>query len=173
MLSLVVAAALAALPTGQVSITERGFVAITERGTPVKVCVITDRAPAKANYVTKTVKVFSTRAPQGDHTHTCTSCGATWDHAANKTHECQFCGGHPPIARGGGFLADPVRRPVTVVTTKTVHEAAAPVLAKAAAPPAQQPRAPVFEAPIVFRSMQSSNCANGQCSTITRGKRGR
>ena len=58
------------------------------------------------------IKSVSTRNPNG-HTHTCTSCGTTWDHTANPTHTCQNCGGHPPISRNGGYEAD-VARPIRV-----------------------------------------------------------
>jgi hypothetical protein len=50
-------------------------------------------------------KTSSLRNPVG-HTHTCTSCGETWDHTANPTHTCTNCGGHPPMTRNGGYLAD-------------------------------------------------------------------
>ena len=35
--------------------------------------------------------VASFRQPQG-HTHTCSRCGTTWDHATNPSHDCPNCG---------------------------------------------------------------------------------
>lgn len=51
-------------------------------------------------------KTFSTRSPIG-HTHTCVN-GHTWDHAANPTHTCKFCGSHQ-------FVQDVTARPVTII----------------------------------------------------------
>jgi len=53
------------------------------------------------------IKATSYRNPIG-HTHTCTSCGESWDHTANSTHKCKNCGGHPPISPYGGYEADAI-----------------------------------------------------------------
>lgn len=51
--------------------------------------------------------VVTHRAPTGQHTHTCPN-GHTWDHLANPTHNCQFCG----LAQ---YMQDIHPRPVTVI----------------------------------------------------------
>lgn len=94
---------------------------------------------------TKTVKAFATRPARG-HTHTC-SHGHTWDHDANPTHTCQFCGMTQ-------YVVDTPSRPVTIVVNKTVQ--AAPV---------------AYVLPPVLQTLHSSvsagGCANGACSTVT------
>lgn len=139
---------------------------ITERRAPtVTVCKVTERRVPTVT--TKTVTTtYSTRAPVG-HTHTCTSCGKSWDHQLTKSHDCPFCGGHPPVARGGGYLADPVARPVTVMSKTSppavmAHSSTSSVVTSRASP------APVtYQTPVVFQSFRQAggNCANGQCSS--------
>lgn len=46
--------------------------------------------PEKPRPVEVKLPIFSHRQPIG-HTHTCAN-GHTWDHTANPTHRCQFCG---------------------------------------------------------------------------------
>jgi hypothetical protein len=112
-----------------------------------RVWVITESAVVAKKATTQTI--FTTRVPQG-HTHTCVN-GHTWDHAANPTHVCKFCG-------ASQFVVDSPSRPVTVVRTFQVQ-------AEATAPQTRAPAAPLFS---VFRSVQAGGCANGQCSTIQR-----
>jgi hypothetical protein len=83
------------------------------------------------------------RQPNG-HTHTCTSCGTTWDHTENPTHTCANCGGHPPISRGG-YLADSTPKVIVV-------------------PPLQTAPRRVTTSSWSIQSLSSPNCANGQCS---------
>ena len=127
------------------------------------VWVITEHGAPKA--VAKTVTVYSTRPPQG-HTHTCTSCGATWDHKANPTHTCRFCGGSPPTEqrfdRRGNviqtvYVADAMPRPVKIATTKTVAQS-----------PAAAYQTPAILQPLQSVSAAAGNCANGQCSNVSR-----
>lgn len=87
------------------------------------------------NVAEKPVQSFTTRAPIG-HTHTCAN-GHTWDHTANPSYTCQFCG----LSQ---YVQDSVPRPVTV-------EVANP----SAAAPLQTYTLP---------SASSGGCANGQCS---------
>lgn len=69
---------------------------------------VTNRMPAPA------APTLTTRGPIG-HTHTCAN-GHTWDHAANPSHTCQFCG----LSQ---FIQDPVARPVTIVAANPVPSA--------------------------------------------------
>ncbi len=80
----------------------------------------------------KVGSTFTTRAPQG-HTHTCSN-GHTWDHAANPSHTCEFCG-------QSQYVQDRTPQPVTV----------RPALARSQ---------PV----VATQSLQSSgSCASGSC----------
>lgn len=102
------------------------------------------------NAVKMAVKtVLATRAPHG-HTHTCAH-GHTWDHAANPTHKCQFCGMMQ-------YVVDNPSRPVTIVRTVQVQSEPTPP-AKVVAPTMSF---------IFSRSSAGGGCANGQCSTISR-----
>lgn len=103
----------------------------------------------KPAFVPKTkLYVFSTRAARG-HTHTCAN-GHTWDHAANPTHQCQFCGQNQ-------YVQDRSPRPVTIRTVAT-DATLRPSTAAYAAPQTTSfyslPRA-------------SAGCANGSCATIS------
>jgi hypothetical protein len=100
------------------------------------------------------------RAPIG-HTHTCTSCGTTWDHTANPSHTCANCGGHPPMSRSGGYYADPVPKPVAVRSTTRTSTTQTTV-----APAAPAERAVTVQS--VTRSVQrsSANCPNGNCPYV-------
>lgn len=95
---------------------------------------------------TTTQTVFATRAPRG-HTHTCAN-GHTWDHDANPTHKCQYCGAVQ-------YVQDRSPRPVTV--TRTVVNA--PVQS-APAPRAVQQTAAFYFLP----RLSAGGCANGQCA---------
>ena len=55
---------------------------------PTRVEAPTTEVRTEPRYEWRTVT--TTRQPVG-HTHTCAH-GHTWDHAANPTHRCQFCG---------------------------------------------------------------------------------
>lgn len=57
------------------------------------------------------IPALTTRAPVGSHTHTCAN-GHTWDHVANPTHTCQFCG----LTQ---YVQDRSPRMVTVRTTSS------------------------------------------------------
>lgn len=50
--------------------------------------VVTE-TPARVGSVNRVV--VSYRQPVG-HTHTCNTCGTTWDHQANAGHNCPNCG---------------------------------------------------------------------------------
>lgn len=80
---------------------------------------------------TTTTTSWHTRAPQG-HTHTCAN-GHTWDHAANASHVCQFCG----LTQ---MIQDRSPRPVTVLSSGNVSTR-------------------TVTAPVV----RFSNCPNGNC----------
>lgn len=85
---------------------------------------------------------FTTRAPVG-HTHTCAN-GHTWDHSANATHTCQFCG----LSQ---YIQDPVARPVTVK-------------AAAVATPTTEPLQAVFpHQTYALPGATAGGCANGNC----------
>lgn len=96
--------------------------------------------------------VQTTRAPHG-HTHTCAH-GHTWDHDANPTHTCQFCGMTQ-------YVVDRSPRPVTVVRTVAVD-----------APVAQVVQTHTFDHQAVFAipGLSAGGCANGQCSTISNSR---
>jgi hypothetical protein len=132
---------------------------------------ITEPAPvaAKAAPAFKTVTQTTYRAPQG-HTHTCTSCGNTWDHTANPTHTCAKCKGHPPMSPRGGYYADPTPRMVPV--TRTVRVPVDGTETYTNTQPVIVPSRPVVQAAPVrsvgiqlYRYGVSSNCANGNCAT--------
>lgn len=80
-------------------------------GTPQGACRKASPAPLPP-------PVVSYRQPVG-HTHTCTSCGQSWDHSMDShSHKCPFCGGYPPRSPGGGFYADPSPRLIKVQVQK-------------------------------------------------------
>lgn len=111
---------------------------------------------------------YEYRRPVG-HTHTCTSCGNTWDHKTNPTHTCSECGGHPPIARGGGYLADPAPRMVRVRSLMPPTEKMVEVTEKFKVVnrvPLPSQVQSVAISSILFPGASAGNCANGNCSTI-------
>ncbi len=115
-------------------------------------------APVKVATVTKTI--VTTRAPVG-HTHTDRN-GHTWDHQANPTHTCQFCGATQ-------YVQDTYSRPVTVM--RTVQVAVPETPPAPPAPPAPPvPRTTTVAAPLYVLPQASSACANGQCSTVSKGR---
>jgi hypothetical protein len=94
-----------------------------------------EACPCKtSNVVTAKPKASTTgfRQPRG-HTHTCTN-GHTWDHDANPTHTCKFCGLNQ-------FVQDNRPRLVTVTVTPTFT-------------PAVQK---------TVRTLSAGGCANGNC----------
>ncbi len=97
---------------------------------------------------TTTQTVFATRAPIG-HTHTCVN-GHTWDHQANPSHKCQYCGAVQ-------YVQDRSPRPVTVTRT---------VVVDAPAPSALPPARAVQQNTSFYILPRSSagGCANGQCA---------
>ncbi len=94
----------------------------------VAVQIITER--------TQTRK-FTTRPPIG-HTHTCSN-GHTWDHKANPTHTCKFCGRQQ-------FVQDTPARPVTILVEQQ------------GASSMRQEEVPVI--PAIRRAMSQSGCPN-------------
>lgn len=110
---------------------------------------VVNRMPSKS-FIDGTRKITAFRKPVG-HTHTCTTCGDTWDHDANSSHTCLKCGGHPPVSRGGGYLADPSPRMIKVERIEQVIQ-----------PTTSSASSVVYSIP----GISSANCANGQCSTI-------
>jgi len=77
------------------------------------------------------------RAPVG-HTHTCAN-GHSWDHQANPTHTCQFCG----LSQ---YDQDPVPRMVATGTSSGVVKMQG------------------FEQSYSLSAYSSGGCTNGQCS---------
>lgn len=150
----------------------------------------------KAADDTEEVVTISYRAAVG-HTHTCSACGETWDHAANAGHECLNC-------KANGIVSvqtwqDRVSRPVTVRTRTRVKvppvariqsppiaRVAAPVVrvVEAVAPPIANVAGVVVHPVATVRSLAtptvsvqtgvsvSSPCANGACATPARGRLG-
>lgn len=109
-----------------------------------------DNGPAKVVWAATTKQVTTTpvtdvsvsyRQPIG-HTHTCSSCGLTWDHQANPTHTCQNCGAEQ-------WRQDAYPKPVPI---KTVKPATQPITIQAE--PTQ-----VYTLPTAV-----SGCPNGKCS---------
>lgn len=99
--------------------------------------------------VTTNTLTYSTRAPHG-HTHTCRN-GHTWDHAANPTHTCKFCG----LSQ---YVVDRPSRPVTIVV------AAASSVRQEPAPPSVRPAArPVSVMPRSLSFQSSGGCGPGGC----------
>ncbi len=147
--------------------------------------------PAVMKYATVTKNVVSTRAATGQHTHTCPNNNCpdykefgireTWDHAANSGHTCPFCNTEQKIQ-------DPVKRPVTILRTvkvidfaNTPKESLPPYKPLDPPPLKKPPLSPAFQAarspasvainPTAFVLPQASSaCANGQCSTVQRGR---
>ncbi len=115
-------------------------------------------APAVAKVATVITKtVVTTRSPVG-HTHTDRN-GHTWDHAANPTHTCQFCGATQ-------YVQDTSPRPVTVMRKVQVTVPETPPV-----PPASPVlRTTTVATPVYALPQASSACANGQCSTISKGR---
>lgn len=122
---------------------------------------------------TYTAKVFyEYRAPRG-HTHTCTSCGDTWDHSENSTHVCKNCGGSPPTEvrrdRRGNvistiYLTDSPARPVKLSKTVKIETVSYTPLAQ------QAPREAIvttpamrFVSPVRFKTL---DCPNGNCPYV-------
>lgn len=100
------------------------------------------------SYSGGTKTFFAFRSPRG-HTHTCSN-GHTWDHDANPTHKCQFCG----VSQ---FVQDRVSRPVTVertVQTTTVTQ-----------PTHTYDHSPTHSSIYSIPGVSSGGCANGQCAT--------
>lgn len=106
-------------------------------------------APPPAAAVAATKTVITHRAPIG-HTHTCAN-GHTWDHQANPTHTCQFCGKTQ-------YVQDSGARPVTVLSKVQVES-------KQVAPVAPPVPATITFPQLRMRAVQSGGCANGQCAS--------
>ena len=125
---------------------------------------VVNRIPQRS-YVEGTKTFFAFRSPRG-HTHTCTSCGESWDHDVTKGHKCPFCGGSPPSEvrydRKGNasvvYLSDPSPKMVkveqTVQTTTNVQ------------PAYKYDHTPAYSSIYSIPGVSAGNCANGQCSTV-------
>jgi hypothetical protein len=118
--------------------------------------------PAVLQYATVTkadvAKTATTRAPIG-HTHTCAN-GHTWDHAANPTHTCQFCGLNQ-------FVVDTRPRAVTVTAAPIVKQSL-PVRAVSYDHEWDYKTPPLLQS--LYSSVSAGGCANGQCATPSRGR---
>ncbi len=98
--------------------------------------------------------VLTTRPAQG-HTHTCSQCGTTWDHAVTASHNCPACHAYQAIQ-------DRTPRPVTVARTVRVDsEVANNADVPNAAPARAAPQ--TFTLPVIYRANAGSACANGSC----------
>lgn len=162
MLSLIMAAILAATPTSDICKCgvscdcADSVVVITERpaSRSTKICAITERSPARTQTVRKTETrqtAVAYRSPIGDHTHTCMNDDCkfyktygvrlTSDHKSNKTHNCAVCGAYQNVQ-------DDRKRLVVVLGAQSVPQAA--------------PRASQALAwPVSY-----SNCPNGNCPYV-------
>lgn len=96
---------------------------------------VTEPAPPKAKVE------YYTRPPVG-HTHSC-KCGTTWDHTANPTHTCLYCG-------TSQFVVDNPPRPVTM--QRVVGSASIDI-------PSSNPSPATY----IFPGSSSAGCPNGQC----------
>lgn len=112
-------------------------------------------AEKKAEY--KAVRTLTVRAPVG-HTHTCRN-GHTWDHQANPTHTCQFCG-------ASQYVVDPAPRMVTV--QKVVQVPVAQDASKVVEPAQKYDHVSAYQSLFSFQGASSGGCANGQCPTASR-----
>ncbi len=131
---------------------------------------VTNHCPL-TRLVTRTRTVLGLRAPVG-HTHTCGN-GHTWDHQATSGHSCPHCG-------QSQYVQDRSPRMVTVARTVQFTEQV-PVVAVTPAPQPAPARPVVVNASVgtsydslralgVTFATGAGGCANGQCSTVSRGR---
>ncbi len=121
---------------------------------------VTNKVPQQQFTVVN--KTFSVKARTGSvtfrqpvgHTHTCTTCGTTWDHTANDTHVCKECGGSPPTKVGYDRAG---RQLVTYLT-----DYPAKMVTVRAAPQQQQPVRVIQQR----LNGASANCPNGNCPYV-------
>lgn len=117
---------------------------VTDRCDASTQFTVTNRMIPEAKFSLK--RIFAFRNPVG-HTHTCAN-GHTWDHSANPTHKCQFCGQIQVVV-------DPTPRKVTVEKVIQV-----PVTETA---PASQSFNHSWDH-FVQGVSSSGGCANGRCA---------
>jgi len=124
------------------SISAQQFVVVNKMPPAIKVTT-------KVTTTTKTVVTY--RSPMG-HTHTCAN-GHTWDHAANPSHVCRFCG-------TSQYVQDRSPRPVTVTRVVSVPASSTAVQGV----PVQSPRVQSFD--MLFGT--GGGCPNGNCANLRR-----